>query len=99
MKDLDRLKKMATDATPGPWGPWSANVPFYVNVKKPSPSMSKHDADRPTYWKKENENFIYFKEKRNLWILFLYQEKFRIVEFHEIHHRKSRKTRYRCQNR
>ena len=32
--------------------PWtaSANVPFYVNMKKPRPSMSKHDSRCPTYW-------------------------------------------------
>jgi len=31
--------------------PWYAtsNVPFYVDIKKPRPSLSKHDV-RPTYW-------------------------------------------------
>lgn len=41
------------DATPAPWGPYSCNYPFYVEVTKPAPSLSKHDS-RPTYWRMED---------------------------------------------
>lgn len=47
---LKKLREAASKATPGPWGPWSCNYPFYVDVEKPSQSLSKHDNERPTYW-------------------------------------------------
>lgn len=57
-RDLKRLRKIALDATPGPWGPWSGNYPFNVDVKKPAPSLSKHDHKRPTYWRWQDGLFV-----------------------------------------
>ena len=41
--------------------PWTggANVPFYVEVTKPRPSMSKHDGTRPTYWGYDDGEYLY----------------------------------------
>lgn len=58
MIDLKKLRKVATKATPGPWGPWDANIPFSVDVVKPAPSLSKHDDKRPTYWRCEDGVFV-----------------------------------------
>lgn len=43
-------------ATAGPWGPYAANVPFYAQVTKPAPSLSKHN--NPTYWRIEDASFV-----------------------------------------
>jgi hypothetical protein len=56
--DLQSLKEIASKATPGPWGEWGCNYPFYVDVKKPAPSLSKHDSERPTYWRMEDALFV-----------------------------------------
>jgi hypothetical protein len=58
MIDLKRLKQIAQDATPGPWGPMNANYPFYVDMEKPAPSLSKHDQDRPTYWRYQDAIYV-----------------------------------------
>lgn len=55
---LEELKSLIDKVTPSPWGPYSANVPFYADVKKPAPSLSKHDRERPTYWRIEDAQFI-----------------------------------------
>lgn len=52
------LRRIANEATQERWGPWTCNYPFYVDVKKPAPSLSKHDHDRPTYWKIEDAIFV-----------------------------------------
>lgn len=57
-KELKHLRKIAEDATPGPWGPWTGNYPFNVDVVKPAPSLSKHDAKRPTYWRYQDGAFV-----------------------------------------
>lgn len=56
--NIEQLKKIAQEATPGPWPSWSANVPFYVVVTKPAPSQSKHDREQPTYWRYEDGLFV-----------------------------------------
>jgi hypothetical protein len=57
-REIGKLKQLARDATPGNWGDkWVMNYPFYVDVSKPSPSLSKHDDDRPTYWRMEDGIF------------------------------------------
>ena len=56
--DLKELRKIAEKATPGPWGPWTGNYPFNVDVRKPAPSLSKHDNERPTYWRYEDAVFV-----------------------------------------
>lgn len=61
MTDLDslsRLEELAKKATPDNWGPYSANLPFYAIVHKPRPSFSKHDQDRPDYWRIEDATYI-----------------------------------------
>ena len=55
---IKELRKIAEEATPGPWGPWSANYPFNVVVKKPAPSLSKHDHARPEYWRYQDGLFV-----------------------------------------
>lgn len=56
--DLKELRKIVEKATPGPWGPWTGNYPFYVDVRKPGPSLSKHDHTRPTYWSYADASFV-----------------------------------------
>jgi len=36
----------------------SVNYPFYVDLKKPAPSLSKHDDERPTYYRYQDAQFI-----------------------------------------
>lgn len=57
-KRLAEIKKRYEDSTPGNWGPYTANRPFYAIVTKPAPSLSKHDEERPTYWKVEDAVFL-----------------------------------------
>lgn len=49
----ERLEKMYA----GEWTA-SANLPFNVDVKKPRPSLSKHDDKCPTYWHMDDALFI-----------------------------------------
>lgn len=51
--ELALLEKIAKEATPGPYKV-EANIPFYCVVNKPASSMSKHDEERPTYWRYED---------------------------------------------
>lgn len=39
---LEKIKKRVAEISE-PWGPFSGNYPFYVVVKKPAPSLSKHE--------------------------------------------------------
>ena len=55
---VEEIQQRLDKATPAPWGPYSANIPFYVEVTKPAPSMSKHDSTRPTYWKYDDGIFV-----------------------------------------
>lgn len=55
---LERIKERLKTVTPGPWGPYSANIPFNAIVTKPAPSLSKHDSERPTYWRVEDAVFV-----------------------------------------
>jgi hypothetical protein len=57
-EELNEMRMVAKTATPGPWGPWMGNCPFYVIVKKPAPSLSKHDDERPTYWPYNDGKFV-----------------------------------------
>lgn len=56
-KDLKDLRKIAEEATPGQWT-GTGNYPFYVDIKKPAPSLSKHDRERPTYWRYQDGVFV-----------------------------------------
>ena len=58
--DLKKLREVAEKATPGPWGPWSGNYPFYVEVKKPAPSLSKYEGEKraESYWRYEDAVFV-----------------------------------------
>lgn len=78
--DLKKLREVASKATPGNWGHnWGANIPFYVDVKKPAPSMSKHDDTRPTYWRYEDGVFASVFSPRQ--VLELLDEIERLKEF------------------
>lgn len=57
-KRLEEIKKRVEKATPGLWGPYSANIPFYAVVTKPAPSFSKHDNEKSDYWKIEDALLI-----------------------------------------
>jgi hypothetical protein len=52
------IEKIINASTPGPWGPYTTNLPFYAIVEKPAPSASKHDGERPTYWRVEDAQFV-----------------------------------------
>lgn len=59
MTRIEEIKKRLSEITPGPWGPnWSMNYPFYADVRKPAPSFSKHDSERPTYWRIQDAVFV-----------------------------------------
>lgn len=49
----DRLNKVS-----GHWDKFYCNYPFYVVVRKPRPSLSKHDLERPEYWSMEDGLFV-----------------------------------------
>lgn len=53
----DKLREYALNAWQEPME-FNANVPFYVEVKKPRPSNSKHDDKRPTYWNYDDGLYI-----------------------------------------
>lgn len=49
---------------------FDSNVPFYVQVKKPRSSMSKHDDKRPEYWHYDDGVFVaVFQPKKVLEML------------------------------
>lgn len=50
-RTIDLLETLLLKIKPLPWE-WNGNIPFYIDVSKPRPSLSKHDYDnkRPTYW-------------------------------------------------
>ena len=80
--DLKKLRQVALEATPGPWGPWSANIPFNVVVVKPAPSLSKHDSKQPTYWRYEDGlHVLYFNPKNALELLDMLEEAKTVMEF------------------
>jgi hypothetical protein len=56
-EDLKFLEEVISKASPK-FGPYTSNYPFYADVTKPAPSMSKHDHERPTYWRIEDAVFI-----------------------------------------
>ena len=53
---LKRLEEMSKKVVL----PWIAtgNIPFYVDVRKPRPSDSKHDDKVSTYWKMEDGEYM-----------------------------------------
>jgi len=53
---LEEAKELCDAATEGPWSV-SANLPFYGIVEKPKPSLSKHDAEEPTFWAVDDAKF------------------------------------------
>ena len=61
MNEIDtfiaELRIICDKAHPGPWTA-SGNVPFNVDLCKPRPSLSKHDANRPTYWHVDDAMFV-----------------------------------------
>lgn len=50
----EKLKKVAL--------PWygTSNYPFYVDVRKPRESLSKHDYKRPTYWHQDDGEYLFY---------------------------------------
>ena len=58
-KTIEELETLLAKIHPLPWE-WSANYPFYVDVSKPRPSLSKHDYDnrRPTYWHSDDGYYM-----------------------------------------
>jgi hypothetical protein len=57
LKQIHEIEYRALKATKGPWV-FTANYPFYVDVTKPAPSLSKHDLQRPTYWRYQDGEFV-----------------------------------------
>jgi len=49
MKDILKLIELKLRKVQLPWTA-STNVPFYADIRKPRPSLSKHDGTRPSYW-------------------------------------------------
>lgn len=56
--DIKELRKIAEEATQERQTECLGNYPFYVDVRKPAPSLSKHDDERPTYWRYQDGVFV-----------------------------------------
>lgn len=54
---LEDIEKLIKNKTPGLWT-GAANAPFYATLEKPAPSLSKHDDERPTYWRIQDVEFV-----------------------------------------
>ena len=58
MKDkLVEIKERFKKTTQGEWTAY-VNYPFYIDLRKPSPSLSKHDSERPTFWSMNDGLFV-----------------------------------------
>ena len=57
MTKLEELEKIIKAKTPTTWY-GTMNYPFYVSLMKPAPSLSKHDSERPTFWKMQDAEFV-----------------------------------------
>jgi hypothetical protein len=58
---IKQAREVASKATQEQWTGVS-NHPFYAIVNKPAPSQSKHDNERPHYWRIEDvEHVIKFQ--------------------------------------
>lgn len=55
---LENLKILKLLADPEMFKNCSANAPFYIDLQKPRPSLSKHDVDKSTYWNYNDANYI-----------------------------------------
>ena len=88
MIDIKRLRKFAEEATQT-WIDAHSNIPFYVVVNKPAPSLSKHDLERPNYWKMEDGYFVAtFTPKKVLELLDRLEKCEKVITF-SIEHLKS----------
>lgn len=65
----ERLAKMYS----GEWS-CSANLPFNVDVRKPRPSLSKHDHERLTYWHMDDAIFVLNARQDILFLLDLVKQ-------------------------
>jgi hypothetical protein len=54
---VEQMQKALENKTSVVWL-GSGNYPFYVDLKKPAPSLSKHDHERPTYYRYQDAQFI-----------------------------------------
>ena len=54
---LKQLKLLLDNKTQSTWTA-SGNLPFYAELDKPAPSLSKHDSERPTYWRVQDVEFV-----------------------------------------
>lgn len=54
---ISELRELESKASKGPWTA-VANIPFYAVLNKPSPSLSKHDSERPEYWNIDDVKFV-----------------------------------------
>jgi hypothetical protein len=54
---VEQMQKALENATSGNWTGFS-NRPFYSVIRKPGPSLSKHDDTRDTYWRCEDVEFV-----------------------------------------
>jgi hypothetical protein len=54
---IEKIEKYLEKATPGNWT-GHMNYPFYAVIDKPAPSLSKHDSERPNYWKIDDVEFV-----------------------------------------
>ncbi len=57
-KRLDAIRQAIEKATPLEKWEFFANYPFYVQVKKPASSLSKHDDTRSDLWRVEDGELL-----------------------------------------
>lgn len=55
---IAEVRERLSKATPGPWGPYKANIPFNAIVTKPAASLSKHDSERTDFWRYEDAELL-----------------------------------------
>lgn len=56
---LRKLNKLHNEATPGPWSGHS-NIPFYIVLDKPAPSLSSDDTEGSRHWRCEDALLVLF---------------------------------------
>jgi hypothetical protein len=54
---IEKFKELMGKVDTSHWE-FGANIPFYVDMKKPRPSLSKHDRNSPTYWHYDDGSFV-----------------------------------------
>ena len=78
---LTRLKEYEQKATPKEKWEGYSNTPFYAVLEKPAPSLSKHDYERPHYWRCEDVNYVLFTRHQMAKLLEVVEKQNKALQF------------------